>query len=111
MNIDIINKELSNELNINEKDIALVNKFYWDSISNHISSYSEFPVNISGICVIYPDKYLIKTKILQHIKIIKSIEISKKYKEDSEKKKEHIEMAKRYLRLYWKLRKKCKYTN
>lgn len=111
MNIDIVNKELSNKLGIKESKIALVNKFYWDKVKKHISSYSDQPINISKVCVIYPDKYLLKKRIFRMIKIIRCIKKSKRFTENSDKQIEYIENSKVILRKYLKIRKDCKFTN
>lgn len=110
MNIDIVNKEVANKLNIKEKEVAKINKFFWDQISKHIHSYTAQPINIPFICVIYPDKYRLKHLILNQLKAIRTIRESTKYK-DEEVRQKYIDISTILLRKYLSIRKQSKFTN
>lgn len=111
MNIDIVNKQVANDLGIAENKVKLINSFYWRSIYEHLYSYSSSPVNIEQICVLYPNKYLIKKAIYMYIFKLKNLRNSKKFKEDSPKKQSYEEIYKATLRKFLKLRKDNKFTN
>lgn len=111
MNIDIVNKQVSNKLGIDEKKVALVNKFYWSRIKEHIHSCNPDPVNIESICVLYPDKYLVKKAILYYVTKIRIIKTSKKFRPDSEKQIEHIKSYTGNIKKFWAIRKTKKFIN
>lgn len=111
MNIDIINKEVSNSLDIKERKVKLVNDFYWGKIYDHIASYNEDPINIFGICTIHPDKYLVRRCINKSIIILRKLLKSNKYKPDSELRAKYVSDLQNSIRKYLSLRKKCKFTN
>ncbi len=102
MNIDIVNKQVSRKLGINEKKVTLVNKFYWDCIKQHIYSYNPNPVNIDSVCVLYPAHWLIKDAILHYVAKIRKL------------KKKNSLITETYnvmLRHFWNMRKVNKFTN
>lgn len=111
MNIDIVNKQISKTLNLSEKKVALINKFYWRNIYDHLYDYNEQPLNIDHICVLYNDKYLLKKAIRLYIKKIRFTKVSRKFKPDSNVRLAHIENYKKVLRELWRLRKAHKFTN
>jgi hypothetical protein len=109
MNIDIVNKQVSKKLGLKEKDVTLVNYFFWNKIYEHLYMYNPNPVNIKNVCVLYPDKYLLKHETL---KIIKSLRFLKKRKIESLLLKNgFIETKKKLLRHALSIRKANKYTN
>lgn len=111
MNIDIVNKQVSEKLGVSEKKVAIINKFYWRSIYDHLYSYDPRPLNIENVCVLYTDKYLIKKQILLYIRRIRNIQHSVKFKVYSPLRITYIDSYKEMLRKLWALRKKQKYTN
>lgn len=111
MNIEIVNKQVSKNLNIDEKKVALINKFYWSRIKEHIYSYNPNPVNIENICVLYPAPWLVKKSILYYINLIRKIKKSKRFAENSLKREGYINNYKEYVRNFLKLRKQNKFTN
>lgn len=111
MNIDIVNKRVSNKLNINEKKVAQINKFYWRSVYDHFYSYNPQPVNIDYVCVLYPDKWLLKKAIKRYIQKIRATIVSKRFKPVSGVREYYIEYYKGILIKLLKVRKHHKYTN
>lgn len=111
MNIDIVNKQVSKNLNIEEKKVVLVNKYYWGKVKEHIYSYNSKPLNIECVCVIHPSPWHIKKAILHYIGMIRKIRYSKRFNNTSEKRNSYIEIYKQYIRNFLKLRKENKYTN
>jgi hypothetical protein len=111
MNIDIINKQVSKELGIDEKKVAIINKFYWRKAYDHFYDYNERPLNIEYVCVFHPDKWLVRKTILKYILKIRKTLKSTKFKEGSIKQQRYIESYKKMIRDLWKIRKLNKYTN
>lgn len=111
MNIDIVNKQVSKATGIDEKEVALVNKFYWQRIKQHIYSYNPAPVNIPNICVIYPDMWMLKKAILYYIHRMRSLSTSRKYKAGSVKHEDMKESTQKVFRHLWQMRKQLKHTN
>lgn len=111
MNIEIINKQLSKTLQLKESDVALVNKFFWSKIREHIYSYDNLPINIPNVCVFYPTAYHTKKQLLFYINGIRGLKVSKRYKEDSIIREKRIEEYKKNIRKIWNIRKTNKYTN
>lgn len=111
MNIDIVNKQVANKLQMRESEVALINKFYWGKIKDHIYSYSELSINIQNVCVIYPTPYHTKKQLLYYIESIRKLERSKRYKPNSLKLASSIEYCKANLRKVWRIRKLNQWTN
>lgn len=111
MNIEVINKQVSKDLSIEEKKVALVNNFYWGRIKAHIQNYEPEPINIENLFVIYPDKWLLKKYIYMYINKIRGMRNSGKFNVGSQKYGNYIENYKKVLRQFLKLRKIHKYTN
>ena len=111
MNIDIVNRQVSNKLKIKESKVALVNKFYWRSIYDYFYSYNEKPLNIDNICVFYDDKWLVKKYIKYLINKIRKTKVSPKFRENSPIREKYIERYKEILKSLWALRKIHKYIN
>lgn len=109
MNIDVVNSKVSKKLEIDEKIVALVNKYYWNRIKEHIISYNPNPVNIYNIAVIYPSKNLIKRQILSIIKKLREL-LNSETRSD-EVKKRIIDKEREKLRNLLKIRKHNKFTN
>lgn len=111
MNIDIVNKQVAKKLEIKEADVKLINNFYWGSIKEHLYNYDPQPLNIDGICVLHPEKKLVKKAILKYIHRIRTIRKSKKFRSGSAKSKAYIERYKLYVKDFYNLRKYHKFTN
>ena len=111
MNIDIINKQVSNNLKIKETKVKLVNSFYWSCIYRHLYDYNSSPLNIDYICVLYPDKYLLKKVIKLYINKIRFIRTSPKFRSGSVKQTNYIKTYSNALKWFLKLRKENKFTN
>lgn len=111
MNIDIVNKQVANKLGIRESQVALVNKFYWQHIKDHIYSYNNLPINIQNICVLYPTAYHTKKQLLYYIYGLRKLRTSKRYKPDSAMRASRIELFKGYIRKIWQIRKQNQWTN
>lgn len=111
MNLDIINRQTSQKLGIDEKKVEQVNTFFWRTIRDTLYTYTEKPVNITNICVLYPTNKLVKKRIHELIKIIRIIKKSKKFKPDSVRKELILQSYKIMLANVWKIRKANKYTN
>lgn len=111
MNIDIVNKQVANKLQIKEADVALINKFYWGQIKKHIYSYDPQPLTIDSICVFHPNKKMLKKAILKYIGRIRRIRNSKKFKAESVRLQNYIEVYNGYVRNFYKMRKYHKFTN
>lgn len=111
MNIDIVNKDVSKKLNIDEKEIEAVNKFYWRKVYDHFYSYNPNPINIIDLCVFYPDKYIIKNRILDIIKRIRIVRDSPKYKKISAIRDRTLDAYYKELNGLLKIRHHNKYTN
>lgn len=111
MNIDIVNKQVGERLKIPEKKVALVNKFYWRQVYDHLYAYDDRPLNIDHICVLYNDKWLIKKYIKYYIKKIRRTIESQKFKYNSPLRGEYIGAYKLVIKELWRLRKLHKFTN
>lgn len=111
MNIDIVNKQVSKKLSVPEKQVALINKFFWRQVYDHFYSYSDRPLDIQNVCVFYDDKWLIKKHIKKYIIRIRKTKVSKRFAEQSLVRESLIENYKKILRQLLKLRKLNKYTN
>ena len=111
MNIDIVNTHVASKLNAKVEDVKLVNKFYWDSINNHLYSFNPAPINIDGICVLYAHPFLLKKAILKYIHMIRKTRRSTKFKPDSILRKAYIEKQLKMLIGFLKIRKHNKFTN
>lgn len=111
MNIDIVNKQVAKKLNIKEADVKLINNFYWGGIKQHLYDYNPQPLNIDSICVIHPEKKLVKKAILKYIQRVRRIRNSKKFKAGSAKSTLYIETYKKYIKNFYNLRKYHKFTN
>lgn len=111
MNIDIVNKEIANELSIKEKDAELINKFYWNKNKEHMDTYNVSPLNVEGLFVFHPDKWFVKKAIYRYIFILRNLYSSKKYNHNSKKYKAYAENYTLLLRKAWNVRKQLKYTN
>ena len=85
-NIDIVNKKVANDTKISEKDVTIINKFYWDSIADHVRGLNLQPINLMGIGLIKHSQILIRKKILKTITKLRRLRVSKKYTPDSIKK-------------------------
>lgn len=111
MNIDIVNRQLSNEFDIAEKEVARITNFYWQNIKQHIYSYNPTPINVPNLFVLYPDKYLLKHVIREYILKIRKVQSSKVFIKDSIKQLSTIEKYKKVLRKFLQIRKSNKFTN
>lgn len=111
MNIEIVNKQVADTLNLKEKDIELVNKFYWQRIKQHIYSYDPRPINIMNVCVLYPTAYLNKKQIKLFIKRIRYTLTSKRFKPESKVREAYLENYKKVLRKLLAIRKYNKFVN
>lgn len=111
MNIDVVNKQVSEECGIKEKDVALINAFFWQRIRKHIQSYNPQPINIENLFVIYPDQWLLKGAIRQYIGRLRSLGTTKKFIIGSVKHTNYTENLRIVLRNFLKLRKHYKFTN
>lgn len=111
MNIDIINSQVSKNLNHKIEDVKLVNSFYWRQIYNHLYSYDPDPINIENICVLYPNKYSVKNVIQKSLRIIHNTRISTRYKEGSVKKNNYLADMTNILRKALNIRKQNKFYN
>lgn len=111
MNIDIVNKQVAAKLQIRESQVALINKFYWQKIREHIYSYSNLPINIPSVCVIYPTAYHTKKQLLYYIDRIRKLRVSPRYRIDSIMRADRIEATKLLIRRIWRIRKQNQWTN
>lgn len=111
MNIDIVNKIVSNKLGISTEKVSLVNKYYWDCIKNHFYDFNPNPVNVDHVCVFYPNKYHLKAQILDTIRLIRRLDEGKKYSYQSHNKKIYRESLEKVLRGLLNIRKQNKFTN
>lgn len=111
MNIDIVNNQVATKLGIKEKDVALINKYYWTKVKEHIYSYSPKPLNITNICVFHPTAYLVKKQLKLYISLIRNTKYSLRFKENSAARYQQIEKYKEIIRKLWNIRKQNKYTN
>lgn len=111
MNIDVVNKQVSQKLGITEGRVAKVNKFYWQAIRNHIYSYDARPVNIENVCVIHPTAFLTKKYIKYYIRLLRNLSVSKRYIIGSEKHTNIMNTYRNNLRGYWQIRKANKFVN
>lgn len=111
MNIDIVNKQVSKKLGVSEKEVALINKFFWRQIYDKITTYSPNPINIENVCVIYPDKWKVKKSILGVIKRIRNTRVSGRFKEGSFKKQDYLSKYEKILKKILSIRKANKWVN
>ena len=111
MNIDIVNKHVADKKGMKETKVRLINQFYWRQVYNHLYSFNSQPVNIENVCVLYPNKYMIKKAIRLYIRKIRNVQTGGKFKEGSVKQLDYLEKYKTTLRGYLKLRKENKFTN
>jgi hypothetical protein len=111
MNIDIINRQVANNLNIKEAKVKLINQYYWHNIKQSLYNYSSEPISIEGICCIYPDKKLVKANILDYLKRIRNVRKSAKFLWGSEKQISYIEKYTAAIRHLLRIRKHLKFTN
>ena len=111
MNIDIVNKMVSNKLKVNETVVAKIHLHYWKSIKEHIYSYNPQPINIANICVLHASKILVKNAILKQIYKIRAIKKSQRYSEDSALRDAALAKYYKDLRKFIAMRKTNKYTN
>lgn len=111
MNIDVVNKQVSKQLSLEEKKVALINAFYWQRIKQHIFDYNPTPINIENLCVIYPDKWLVHNAIKRYIYKLRNLHKSPRFTIGSIKHKSYIENNNKVLRGLLKLRKDNKFTN
>lgn len=111
MNIDIVNRQVSKQHNINERKVAQVNKFYWRHIYDYFYGYDTRALSIENICLFYNDKKLIKKTILLYIKRIRNVRMSVKFKISSPSRLMYIRAYQEIIKKLWNVRKQCKYTN
>lgn len=111
MNIEIVNKQISTKLNLSERDVEQINKFYWQRIKQHIYNYNPAPLNISNICVLYPMGKLNKKLIQYVIKKIRYTRISKRFSPTSNRRLIYIDNYNKILRKLLAMRKYNKFTN
>jgi hypothetical protein len=111
MNIDIVNRLVAGKLNIKESKVKLINQYYWHCVYRHLYDYNPNPVNIEGVCSIYPEKKLVKDAILKYIKRVRQVRKSKKFRPNSIKQQTYIERYTNMVAKFYKIRKTLKYTN
>lgn len=111
MNIDIVNKLVAQKNGLKETKVRLVNQFFWRQVYNHLYSFDSQPINIENVCVLYPDKYLIKKAIKLYIRKIRNVHDGSKFNFGSPKQLLYLDSYRAVLRGYLKLRKENKFTN
>lgn len=111
MNIEIVNKQVSEKCGIQERKVELVNKFYWRSIYDHLYSYDPRPINIENVCVLHVERWRLKKAILLYVKKIRNTLASTKFKVDSPKRIVYLERYRSLLGKLWRLRKQKEYIN
>lgn len=111
MNIDIVNKQIAQQLQVKEADVRLINAFYWGQVKQHLYNYDPQPLTIDGVCVFHPCKKKLKKAILKYIQRIRRIRNSKKFKAGSVTSQVYIQRYKDYISKLYKIRKHHKYTN
>lgn len=111
MNIDIVNKQVSKKLNIIETEVAVINKFFWANIKEHIYSYKHLPINIPNVCVFFPTAYHTKKQLFSNIAALRNLRISKRFKPNSVMHHNYMEEIKARIRKIWAIRKTNKYIN
>lgn len=103
-NIDIINKKVANDIKLSEKDVILINKFYWDCNANHIKDLNLQPINIMNVGVIKHSQLLIRLKIIKLLNKLRKLRVSKKYTPNSVKKNNMDEYYKNRIKELFKVR-------
>ena len=111
MNIDIINTQVAMQTGLPEAQVKLINSFYWRKIYEHLYSYDPQPLNIENICVLYPNKHLVKKFLLTHIGYLRNADHNKRYIEGSVKHQGYITRIKNLIAAAWQIRKTNKFTN
>lgn len=111
MNIEIVNKQIATKLNMPERDVEQINKFYWQRVKQHIYDYNPAPLNISNVCVLYPTAKLNKKMIQLIIKKIRYTRISKRFSPTSNIRLMYIDNYNKVLRKLLAIRKHHKFTN
>lgn len=111
MNIDLVNTIVSGKLDIDKEEVGFVNSMYWEMINKHMLSYNPRPVNIEQICVLYPNKYHIKTEILTAISKLRALRTSEKFREGSQKTIVYTRQLHDIIKNLLKIRRHHKYTN
>lgn len=111
MTIDYINKKIAAKTGISEKEVAAVNKFYWNKVKEHIYEYNPNPVNINNLCVIYPNKHHVKRHLLKSIDMLRYFDNNKRYKKGSPAYKRRKDYLVKRIRALLKIRKENKFTN
>lgn len=96
---------------MSEKDVTLVNYFFWNSCASHFKSYNPEPLNIQNICVFYHNRYMLKRAILKYVMRLKKLKRCKYFNNGSIKKKNISDSYIKVLRLFLKIRKHHKYIN
>jgi ribosomal protein L31E len=83
-NIDLVNSKISKKLNIDEKIVKAVNKFYWSKgIRKSLSNLDDTAVFVRGLGTFTASRYNVRKKISQVISQIRGVRISKKFKENT----------------------------
>lgn len=111
MNIDIVNKQVADKLKIKESKIKLINQYYWRQVYRHLYDFNPLPVNIENVCVLFPNKQLVKKSINFYIRKLRYIRKSRKFIHGSKKHLTYIERYTTLLRGFLKIRKQNKFTN
>ncbi len=104
LNLDIINKIVAKQTNIDEKLVAQVNKYYWDQNTQHIRNHNLQPLNFTGIGYLRHSNFLLRQKILKIVERIRNLRKGKKYKPDGAKKLAIEQVYCSQLRQLWPLR-------
>jgi hypothetical protein len=111
MNIDIVNKQVSEKLGVPEKKVVLINTYFWRCVYDHFYGYDSRPLNIENIGVFYQDKWLIKKQLKKYIGRLKTIRNSIKFKKSSSQRTIYINTYQTIVRKLLKLRRTHKFTN
>lgn len=85
-NLDYIVKKVSSDLNIDEKIVDEIYRYYWrESILSSIRSTKHTAIYVPFIGTFYLSYFKVREEILLIIKRIKTIRTSSKYKEEKKK--------------------------
>lgn len=81
-NIDLVNNTIANKLNIDEKIVKAVNKFYWkQGVKKRMSTLESTSVFVKGFATFTVSRYNVRRLIKKTIIQIRSLRESTKYKE------------------------------
>lgn len=80
-NIDLVNNIVGKRLNLDEKTVKTINKFYWESVKKKLSTAEVSSVLVRNLLTFTASRYNIRKEILTKIAIIRNTKKSEKFKE------------------------------